>query len=63
MNIDDEKKRRELRNKQLADMVRSGKNIDTSFSSFSSWFPPRPLVEKDPEAMKKLYSLGDKKRD
>jgi len=27
-----------------------------SYDSKASWFPPRPMIEKDPEAIKRLYA-------
>jgi hypothetical protein len=27
-----------------------------SYDSKASWFPPRPNIEKDPEAIKRLYN-------
>ena len=48
------------RNKQLIKRMRSGETL-TTFSSFSSWFPPRPMIEKDPEAVAKLYGEDGQK--
>ena len=40
-----------------ADLVRRMKDGEalTSFDSTSSWFPPRPIVQKDQRAIDRLY--------
>ncbi|MFY7927376.1 MAG: hypothetical protein ACOVS5_00765 [Oligoflexus sp.] len=56
------KKVTELRSKSLrrernSDLIRRMRNGDqlSSFNSYSSWFPPRPIIEKDQNALEKLY--------
>lgn len=50
-------KQKNLRKERNSDVIRRMKNGDqlSSFNSYSSWFPPRPIIEKDPEAVKELY--------
>lgn len=45
---------RQDRNSELVRRMRTGEQL-SSFSSQSSWFPPRPMIEKDSDAIKKLY--------
>ena len=42
-------------NRELIQRMNSGDNMQ-SFDSFSSWFPPRPVIQKDLSIVKKLYS-------
>jgi hypothetical protein len=54
----DEKPTNETRkrhNEQLIRRMKSGEAL-WSYDSKASWFPPRPMIEKDPEAIKRLYS-------
>ncbi len=46
-----------LRKARNADILRRMEDNQalSSFNSQASWFPPRPIVEKDPTAIKKLY--------
>ena len=46
---------RKARNEQLIRRMKSGEPL-WSYDSKASWFPPRPIIEKDPEAIKKLYN-------
>ena len=46
-----------LRRERNADLIRriqAGEST-SSFNSFSSWYPPRPIIEKNNEAIQKLY--------
>ena len=54
------KKQRQRHNAELIQKMRDGESL-TSFDAMSSWFPPRPTIEKDKRAIEKLYSLGAKK--
>lgn len=50
---------RKKHNEQLIRRMKAGEQL-WSYDSKASWFPPRPIIEKDPEAIKKLYqSSGD----
>lgn len=51
---------REEHNKDLIRRMRNGEPL-TSFNSESSWFPPRPIIEKNTEALSKLY--GEEKEE
>ena len=46
-----------LRKDRNADVIRRMKGGDqlSSFNSYSSWFPPRPIIEKDARAVEDLY--------
>lgn len=46
---------RKKHNEQLIRRMKSGEPL-WSYDSKASWFPPRPIIEKDPEAIKRLYS-------
>ena len=45
---------RKQHNEQLIRRMKSGEPL-WSYDSKASWFPPRPMIEKDPEAIKRLY--------
>lgn len=45
---------RKKHNEQLIRRMKSGEPL-WSYDSKASWFPPRPMIEKDPEAIKRLY--------
>ncbi len=45
---------RRERNSELVRRMRSGESL-SSFNAFSSWYPPRPVIEKDSEALHRLY--------
>jgi len=48
------------RNSELLRRMRNGDSL-TSYDSAASWFPPRPIIEKDEKALKQLY--GRRKTD
>jgi hypothetical protein len=48
---------RKKHNEQLIRRMKSGEPL-WSYDSKASWFPPRPIIEKDPEAIKRLYKEG-----
>ena len=48
---------RKKHNEQLIRRMKSGEPL-WSYDSKASWFPPRPMIEKDPEAIKRLYKDG-----
>lgn len=56
---DDEKnaKRRQDHNRSLLDRMNTGEPL-WAFDSKSSWFPPRPKIEKDSKAIEVLYGAG-----
>ena len=51
-----------LRKERNADVIRRMQSGDqlSSFNSYSSWFPPRPIIEKDSKAVKALYGTAPK---
>lgn len=48
---------RKERNLSLVKKMRNGESLN-SFNSVDSWFPPRPIIEKDGEAIQRLYGKG-----
>ncbi len=48
-------------NKRLSEHVRKNEPISSSFTTQGSWFPPRPLIEKDKKIMDRLYGDEDEK--
>ena len=52
-NVDRDQLRKQ-RNEQLLRRMKAGESL-WSYDSKASWFPPRPVIEKDPEAIKRLY--------
>ena len=49
------KKLRSDHNKDILKRLEEGASLK-SYDSESSWFPPRPLIEKDEQAMARLYN-------
>lgn len=45
---------RRQHNVELIRRMRNGESL-TSFDSKSSWYPPRPIIEKDKAEMARLY--------
>lgn len=48
---------RKKRNVELIRRMRDGEALK-SFDSQASWFPPRPVIEKDSSAIDELYGKG-----
>lgn len=50
-------KSRNLRKERNADLLRRMRNGEqlASFNSYASWFPPRPIIQKDIHALQELY--------
>jgi hypothetical protein len=53
---------RKKHNEDLIRRLRAGEPLQR-FDSRASWFPPRPIIEKDDKAIAKLYSTGATKKD
>lgn len=53
-----------IRREQNSDLIRRMRNGEslTSYDSSASWFPPRPVVEKDKEAIARLYGKAVRKK-
>lgn len=49
------KKKQLERSQEIAREVKDGLYQPAAFNKEESWWPQRPLIEKDPEAIKKLY--------
>lgn len=54
--ISDERSKllRQSRNLDVVRRMRAGENL-ASFNSQASWYPPRPNIEKDQQALDRLY--------
>lgn len=59
MNYEDDAEKRKKENKYLIEKMMRGESFNT-VSTASTWFPPRPIIEKDKEAMGRLYNLKNK---
>jgi hypothetical protein len=53
---DEEEKIRKQRNSELIKRMREGDPLRTHDAT-SSWYPPRPVISKDSEAVQKIYRL------
>jgi hypothetical protein len=51
---------RKKHNQELIRRMRNGDSLK-SFDNIASWYPPRPVIKKDPKAIEMLYSIKDKK--
>jgi len=51
---DAKNKQQKAHNRDLIRRMRNGDSL-TSFDSTSSWYPPRPVIEKDEKALAELY--------
>lgn len=51
---------RKANNERITRALRTGQPLTPLFSTESSWFPPRPRIEKDPKAIEKLYGRKPK---
>ena len=49
---------RELHNRDLLRRMKNGDSL-TTFDSYSSWFPPRPVIQKNKKEMARLYNSQD----
>jgi hypothetical protein len=54
----------DIRKKHNMDLIRRMRDGDPlkSFDSRASWFPPRPVIEKDEKAVAKLYGKAKGRR-
>jgi hypothetical protein len=57
----DEKTRRKVENKRILAKMMRGESLAT-VPADATWFPPRPLVTKDPDALSRLYGVSQKKK-
>jgi hypothetical protein len=58
MNVMNEFERK-ASNDDLIRRMRAGEKL-SSFNAHSSWFPPRPLIQKDSESIKRLFEPEEK---
>ena len=56
--------KKEIRQKHNLDLLRRMRTGEAlySFDSQSSWYPPRPILEKDSKALAELYGKDGEKR-
>ena len=45
---------RKTRNQDILRRMDRGESL-TSFNSYASWYPPRPIIEKDAHSIRSLY--------
>lgn len=50
------KKLRKLHNEKLIELMKQGFSCNF-VKPESTWFPPRPIIKKDPKAIQKLYGI------
>ena len=50
--------RRREHNRDLLRRMRNRDSLNTD-ESRASWFPPRPMIQKDPDAIHRLYSTDE----
>lgn len=57
MKVISQQKSEQIRRERNADLLRRMQNGEklSSFSSADSWYPPRPIAEKDRGAIQELY--------
>lgn len=53
--LEEVEKKRKRHNEELLKRMAAGDSLK-SHDSEASWFPPRPIIEKDEVALKRLYS-------
>lgn len=58
MEGDKEKERRAKENEEIIQRMRNGET-HSLIPPAATWFPPRPLIQKDKESIKKLYGVTD----
>jgi hypothetical protein len=54
MSFKNDQDQRKAHNEQLVRRMKSGEAL-WAYDSKASWFPPRPIIEKDRDAIKRLY--------
>lgn len=52
---------RKARNQEILRRLDNGESL-SSFNSYASWFPPRPIMEKDTQAIQELYGTKPNKK-
>jgi hypothetical protein len=56
---DEIKQDRLIRNKKIAEEVKLGTYVGASFDKSASWFPKRPIIKKDPNALEFLFTAKE----
>jgi hypothetical protein len=51
---------RKERNKSLVERLKAGDPLRAPIDHVDTWWPPRPIIEKDLKGMKRVYNLPDK---
>ncbi len=54
LKLEQKEQKRRLHNKDVLMRMKKGEPF-SRFDSYTSWFPPRPIVKKDQSGMRKLY--------
>jgi hypothetical protein len=54
LTFEQQEQKRRLRNQEILTRMQQGESLNC-FDSYTSWFPPRPIVKKDRTGMNKLY--------
>lgn len=60
--IDKSKERRDEHNKQILERYKAGETL-SQFSSTLSFFPPRPVIKKDEDLVKKVFNIVDTSKE
>jgi hypothetical protein len=55
----DQKNIRSEANKSLVERLKAGDPLKSPIDHVDTWWPPRPIIKKDPEGMSKLYNIED----
>ncbi len=59
LDMNEQALRRRLHNRKVLKKMEKGEVL-SSFNNQSSWFPPRPIIQKDKKAVAKLYKGSEK---
>lgn len=60
--MDKDEKRRKSENDDLIRRMRMGESL-VRVDVFDMWFPPRPTIKKDKDAIRRLYGVDDEQQD
>lgn len=62
MNSKDEAEKRRKANKSILERFMRGETLAT-VPPDATWYPPRPIIAKDKEAIKKIYGMDLKEKE
>lgn len=60
--MDKDEKRRKSENDDLIRRMRMGESL-VRVDVLDTWFPPRPTIKKDKDAIRRLYGVDDEQQD